>query len=283
MRVAVRVKKKEVTYMELGLQTLASSSSGNCYLVKSEKTNIILDVGIGIKKLNEKLAEVRLGPEEINGVLLTHEHIDHVRSLGALTRKASDVTVYATKGTIGALTEKTPDLAGTEFMPVTGGQPFMVGDIRVVPFNVSHDTAEPVAYAFEKGGRKAAVVTDTGFVSDEIFENIKDADLLVLEANHERNILLYGRYPYPVKHRILSDLGHLSNEAAAECLARMLAEMGGSKIPRVLLAHLSKENNTPQQAMITVRNVLEEAGFYVGKDLELEVADREETGRFLAV
>ncbi len=269
--------------MELGLQTLASSSSGNSYLIKSENTNIILDIGIGIKKLNEKLAEVRLGPEEIRGVLLTHEHIDHVRSLGALTRKSADMTVYATKGTIGAVVGKTSGLGSTRFVPVTGGEDFMVGDIRVIPFNVSHDTAEPVAYAFEKGGRKAAVVTDTGFVSDEIFENIKDADLLVLEANHERNILLYGRYPYPVKHRILSDLGHLSNEAAAECLIRMLTELGGSKVPRVLLAHLSKENNTPQQAMITVRNLLEEAGFYVGKDLELEVVDREETGRFLVV
>ncbi len=280
---ADRIKKREVTYMELGLQTFASSSSGNSYLIKSEKTNIILDIGIGIKKLNEKLAEAQLMPEEISGVLLTHEHIDHVRSLGALTRKSADMIVYATRGTICALTEKTPDLGRTEFMPVTGGQPFVVGDIRVVPFNVSHDTAEPVAYAFEKGGRKAAVVTDTGFVSDEIFDNIKDADLLVLEANHERNILLYGRYPYPVKHRILSDLGHLSNEAAAECLVRMLTGLGGSKVPRIVLAHLSKENNTPQQALITVRNLLEEAGFYVGKDLELEVADREETGRFMMV
>lgn len=280
---ADRIKKREVTYMELGLQTLASSSSGNSYLIKSEKTNIILDIGIGIKKLNEKLAEAQLMPEEISGVLLTHEHIDHVRSLGALTRKSADMIVYATRGTICALTEKTPDLGRTEFMPVTGGQPFVVGDIRVVPFNVSHDTAEPVAYAFEKGGRKAAVVTDTGFVSDEIFDNIKDADLLVLEANHERNILLYGRYPYPVKHRILSDLGHLSNEATAECLVRMLTGLGGSKVPRIVLAHLSKENNTPQQALITVRNLLEEAGFYVGKDLELEVADREETGRFMMV
>lgn len=280
---ADRIKKREVTYMELGLQTLASSSSGNSYLIKSEKTNIILDIGIGIKKLNEKLAEAQLMPEEISGVLLTHEHIDHVRSLGALTRKSADMIVYATRGTICALTEKTPDLGRTEFMPVTGGQPFVVGDIRVVPFNVSHDTAEPVAYAFEKGGRKAAVVTDTGFVSDEIFDNIKDADLLVLEANHERNILLYGRYPYPVKHRILSDLGHLSNEAAAGCLVRMLTGLGGSKVPRIVLAHLSKENNTPQQALITVRNLLEEAGFYVGKDLELEVADREETGRFMMV
>ena len=269
--------------MELGLQTLASSSSGNCYLIKSEKTNIVLDIGIGIKKLNEKLAAATLRLEEISGVLLTHEHIDHVRSLGALIRKASDVTVYATKGTIGAVVEKTSGLGCTRFVPVTGGEDFMVGDIRVIPFNVSHDTAEPVAYAFEKGGRKAAVVTDTGFVSDEIFENIKDADLLVLEANHERNILLYGRYPYAVKHRILSELGHLSNEAAAECLVRMLTELSGGKIPRVLLAHLSKENNTPQQALITVSNMLEEAGFYIGKDLELEVVDREETGRLLVV
>lgn len=269
--------------MELGLQTFASSSSGNSYLVKSETTSIILDIGLGIKKMNEKFAEAALQPAEINGVLLTHEHIDHVRSLGSLVREARDITVYATQGTIDVLTEKTPGLAKAGLTPVKGGTPFTVGDIKVIPFNVSHDTAEPVAYAFEKGGRKAAVVTDTGFISEEIFENIKDTDLLVLEANHERNILLYGRYPYSLKHRILSDLGHLSNEAAAECLIRMLRERDRFRTPRVILAHLSRENNTPQQAFITVKNLLEEAGFYVGKDLELEVADRDETGRLISV
>ena len=269
--------------MELGLQTFASSSSGNSYLIKSENTNIILDMGLGIKKMKEKLQDAEISPDEISAVLLTHEHIDHVRSLGALVRQEGNVAVYATRGTIDALIERNPDLSRALFVPVTGGKAFDVGDIRVMPFNVSHDTAEPVAYAFEKNGHRAAVVTDTGFVSDEIFENIKDADLLVLEANHERNILLYGRYPYNLKHRILSDLGHLSNEAAAECLVRILARLGGKKVPRVLLAHLSKENNTPEQAYIAVKNILEEEGFYVGKDLELEVVDREETGRFLAV
>ena len=148
---------------------------------------------------------------------------------------------------------------------------------------MSHDTAEPVAYTFERNGKKIAVVTDTGYISEEIFENIKDADILVLEANHERNILLMGPYPYTVKHRILGDKGHLSNEAAGQCLVQILDYLQGSKAPLVLLAHLSQENNTPQQALITIRNILEEAGYYVDKDVKMEVVARDSVSRLMAL
>ncbi len=269
--------------MEIGLCTFASSSSGNSYLIKSETTNIILDVGVSARRIYDDLELLKIDFEDIDGILITHEHIDHVRSAHLLAKKASLCTVFLSEGTKAALMEKNTPLIEERTQCVKGGDSFMVGDIKVTAFDVSHDTLEPLAFAFEKGNRKIAVVTDTGYVSEEIYQNIKDADILVLEANHERNILLCGNYPYLVKHRILSDKGHLSNEAAANCIIRILKELDGSKVPMVLLAHLSQENNTPYQAFITVRNMLEEEGYYIGKDIKLEVVERDAMSRIMAL
>ena len=135
----------------------------------------------------------------------------------------------------------------------------------------------------KREGKKIAIVTDTGVVTEEILEAIKGSDLLVMESNHEVNILLYGSYPYNIKRRILSDVGHLSNEAAGNCILGFLKDINGEKIPRVLLAHLSQENNTPQQAYITVKNILEEEDFYVGKDLSLGVVLKDQLSELIYI
>jgi phosphoribosyl 1,2-cyclic phosphodiesterase len=269
--------------MDLGIFTFASSSSGNCYLIRSETTNIMVDVGITGKAISSNLEFISLRAKRLNAFLLTHEHIDHIRGIHMMARHNTMAPFYASEGTINAIIEKEVAVDYDRLVVAKGGWDFMIGDIKVTPFNVSHDTAEPLAYSFERNGEKIAIVTDTGYVSDEIFENIKDADILVLEANHERNILLYGRYPYNVKHRILGDKGHLSNEAAGQCLVRMLQYLDGKKAPLVLLAHLSQENNTPEQAQITIRNILEEAGYYVGKDLKMEVVEKNAVSRLMAL
>ena len=267
--------------MILGFSTLASSSSGNCYYIKSETTSILVDVGISAAQIVKRLDALEASAQEIAGVFLTHEHVDHVKSVSAFHKKAPQAWFIASQGTAAGLEEKVRAAIEPQLMIVAPGccdgsqcRDLMIGDIEVHAFCLSHDAAEPTAYTFSKDGRKIAIVTDTGIVTEEIYEALKDADLLVLEANHEENILLYGRYPYSVKRRILSDEGHLSNEAAGRCLARMLRERreaGETRVPRVLLAHLSRENNTPQQAFLTVRNVLEEEDFYVGKDLKIDV------------
>lgn len=264
--------------MTLGFCSFASSSSGNCYLIKSETTSLLVDVGISAAQIVKHLANLEMEPGEIDGVLLTHEHIDHVKSVSAFHKKAPAAHFIASEGTARALDEKVQAAIAPCLTTLEGSGQFLIGDILVTHFGLSHDAAQPMAYAFEKDGKKVAIVTDTGVVTDEIFETIADADILVLEANHEENILLYGRYPYSVKRRILSDKGHLSNEAAGKCLARILQRLqqpagagAACKVPRVYLAHLSRENNTPQQAYLTVRNVLEEEDFYIGKDLNVEV------------
>lgn len=265
--------------MTLQFCSFASSSSGNCYLVRSENTTLLVDVGIAGKHVLSGLEAKGVQLEDVQGILLTHEHVDHVKSLRMISKKAVNAGVYASKGTLSQVCDKISD---DVMYPVQAQTPFAVGDIEVRPFRISHDAAEPMSYSFCKNGRQITIVTDTGYISEEVFDQIKEADLLVLEANHEVNILKMGAYPYSLKRRILGDEGHLSNEAAGKCLCEMLKyrkAQGQNEVPKVVLAHLSKENNTPSQAYLTIRNVLFEEDYYIDKDLELDVALREELGK----
>lgn len=268
--------------MNLAICSLASSSSGNCHLIKSEKTNIILDCGISVSKIAKDLKDLELSVQDIDAILITHEHSDHIKGLKTLMKKAPNAKVYMTDGTRNEILKK-GELEESRILSVFPGETFEVEEISVFPIKISHDTPDPVAYSFRKDGKQVSVVTDTGYVTEEIYSGIKDSDILVMESNHERNILLAGSYPYQIKYRILSDEGHLSNEVCAKTILRLLKELNGNKIPRVVLAHLSKENNTPQQAMITVRNILEEEGFYIGKDVEISIANRDERGELLTL
>lgn len=257
--------------MTLGFCSFASSSSGNCYLIKSEKTNVLVDVGISAAQISRSLKLLGLHDRQISGVFLTHEHIDHVKSVSAFHKKAPEARFIASRGTIGALKEKTIQPLKECITFVEETDDISIGDLKIQYFHLSHDAADPIAYTFEKDDKKISIVTDTGCITEEIFRAISGSDILVIEANHEENILLYGRYPYNVKRRILSDKGHLSNETTGRCLCRFLKDLNGEKVPKVFLAHLSKENNTPQQAFLTVQNILEEEEFYIGKDLKMEV------------
>ncbi|MGC2873474.1 MBL fold metallo-hydrolase [Ihubacter sp. mB4P-1] len=278
--------------MSLKFSSFASGSSGNSYLVKSENTTLLVDVGITGKRIFAALAEKNIDPAGLDGILITHEHIDHVRSLRMIAKKATKARVYASGGTLDAVGGSIA--SGQEYV-VRSGEPCDIGDIRVIPFDLSHDAAEPKGYTFISGGRRLTIVTDTGCISPEIEEHITAADLLVLEANHEVNILKMGSYPYNLKRRILGDRGHLSNETAGEILCGMLrarhqrasvegeANVLASGVPKVVLAHLSRENNTPGQAYLTIRNILFEADFYIDKDLTLAIADRDEAGPLMEV
>lgn len=269
--------------MNLGFCPLASSSSGNSYLIKSERTNILVDIGISGQKIYENLAILQLRPSSINGIMITHEHGDHVRCVGPFLRQSPHARFFATSGTIERMEEKVAKIPSENLVAIEKDETFMVGDIEVGTFEVSHDAAEPIAYYFRRNGKKIAILTDTGKTTDRIDEAIRDADILVIEANHEVNILLYGNYPYSIKHRILSEKGHLSNEVAGECICRFMKNQTNPKVPYVFLAHLSKENNTPQQALITVRNILEEEGFYAGRHLRLGVIDQKEMGDLVVI
>ncbi|MCI5687571.1 MBL fold metallo-hydrolase [Anaerovoracaceae bacterium 42-11] len=263
--------------------SFASGSSGNCYMARSESTTILIDVGITGKRILEGLATHDMAAEDVDGILVTHEHTDHVKSLKMLSKKATSAKVYGSAGTLSAVMEK---IEGDKARAIGASERLQIGDITVLPFGISHDAAEPLGYSLIHQGRQVTIVTDTGYISEEIFAQIVKADLLVLEANHEVNILKMGAYPYYLKRRILGDEGHLSNEAAGECLCKMLRERqekGCMEMPQVVLAHLSRENNTPEQAYLTIRNILFEKDFYIDKDLMLDIAKRDQIGKEMEI
>lgn len=258
--------------MAFSFCSFSSGSSGNCYLVRSDNTALLVDVGISGKKIIEGLSATETPEELVKGVLVTHEHIDHVKSLRVISKKLPGAKTYANSGTWTQIEENVPDAQRQVFIT---GEMFSIGDIKVKPFHISHDAVEPVGFSFYAEGKQISIVTDTGYITDEIFTEMKQADILALEANHDENMLKVGRYPWNVKQRILGNKGHLSNVAAGKCLCRLLDECC-NKPRRVLLAHLSRENNFPEMAYQTIKNVLEESEYYLGKQLQLNTMMKDE-------
>lgn len=261
--------------------SISSGSKGNCYFVKAGETVLLIDAGISGKKIFEGLKAVGVSPEEVDGVLITHEHSDHVKGVKMVCKKSEKALVYANQATWDKFVdEKFKD----RHRVINTNEKFYINDIEIMPFSIHHDAVEPVGYSITYKDRKLSVVTDTGHISDEIYEEIKDADLLVLESNHEVNVLKMCSYPYKTKMRILGDYGHLSNVAAAQCLCDILEdECNKQQCKTVLLAHLSKENNTPGMAKLAMKNILEERGLLSSEKVNLEVITQDKQSEIYTV
>ena len=257
--------------------SIASGSSGNCIYAGTETTHVLIDAGISTKRIEKGLCDVGVKPSELSAICITHEHSDHISGLATLTKQLS-LPVYTSRGTGLQLCYRIAFLEDVihTFRP---GESFEVGGLGVESFPTPHDTVESVGYAVTGCGRKAAVVTDLGYVTQEVWDGVQGADLLVAEANHEVEWVQSGPYPYFLKQRILGERGHLSNDAGAVLACSAVA--GGART--VVLAHLSAENNTPARAYDTVCAALERAGAAVGGDVVLEVAPRSELGKRYAV
>ena len=266
--------------MSIQVISIGSSSSGNSYLIQAAGRVILLDVGLTAKRITEAITGAGLTPEDVDAVLVTHEHIDHVKSVRAISRKSSNAVFYATRGTV----EGTANFA---YVPeerlriVRAGDEIILpgtdADVTIGVFPLSHDAREPVGYTVSCKGCKLAVVTDTGIITDEIYDAISDADKLVFESNHDEGLLMYGEYPYHVKVRIKSDHGHLSNAYAGGVLARILSDRSASTKPLdILLAHLSFHNNAPYYARNTIEPVLKENGFEKDVHYTLSIAAKDE-------
>jgi len=256
--------------MNLGICSLASGSNGNCYLVKSNTTAILVDAGISAKKTALGLENCQRKLEDISGILLTHEHSDHTLGIPTLL-KYDNIKLYVNRRTFTLLGV---DSFKEKAVFFETGDSFSIGDINISSFRNSHDAADPTGFRFEKDGSVITLVTDTGFVTEEAIKNMEDANLLVLESNHDENILKVGKYPWFLKQRILGEKGHLSNDAAAAALLRILIGKEEIKLKTVLLAHLSAENNFPEMALTTVSNILDAACPDVAKDIKVEVLPR---------
>jgi len=238
--------------------------------VSNGRTNILVDAGISFSRLKKSLATLDLKVEDLNGVVITHEHSDHVCGLNLLK---DHTTVYAHELTAKAIEEKRKiKLENLADVP-TYELGFEVGDIFVVPFRLPHDAAYPLGYSFYNNGQKICVATDIGHITQGIVKNLSGSNILLLEANHDVDMLKNGCYAEVLKRRILGDNGHLSNENSARVVANILSQ----KLERVILGHLSQENNLAELAYSAVASGVNNAGAKAGKDVIIEVATQHQS------
>ncbi len=231
---------------------LASGSSGNCYLLESEGTRLLVEAGRPIREIQRSLAGCGVEPSDLDAILLTHAHGDHSRSARELS-DAFQIPIYASVGTLGCETLRDSTLG----RPLEDGRPTTIGEVEVRPFAVPHDCFEPMAFRFETQTGSACIATDLGFVPMSVQRQLGSLDLLVLEANYDPLLLETGRYPSFLKRRVAGRHGHLSNGDAAEAVSAC-----GDRVPRqVWLAHISENNNTPKHALEAVKGVLGRRGF----------------------
>lgn len=246
--------------------TIASSSRGNCVYIGTENTRILVDAGLSGKKIESGLAELGLTGEDIDAVFVTHEHNDHVDGVGVLSRRF-DIPVYATEGTWRDMPAKVGAIREKNKKAVYEGEYCIINDISLCPFAIPHDAAQPVGYRINAFGRNITVATDIGHITDKIIKNASDCDLLLLESNHDVQMVYDGVYPPALKQRVLSDYGHLSNVNCANVLNRVIS----SRLKYAILGHLSGENNTPRLAFDTVSGMLNDEGVAIGDDGDINM------------
>ena len=243
---------------------LASGSSGNSFYLETPQKRILVDAGLSGKKITSLLAEIDRNPEDLDAILVTHEHKDHIHGVGVLARKYN-LDVYANQETWNAMDAALGKLDTAQKHIFRMGEMKTFGDIDIESFGVSHDAAAPQFYRFMKDNKSFVMLTDTGYVSDRMAGIIENADGYLIESNHDVEILRSGAYPWSLKQRILSDHGHLSNEDGAQTMIRTL----GNKTKKIYLGHLSKENNIKELAHMTMVNQLAQADLGVGVDFQV--------------
>lgn len=246
--------------MSLKLVSLASGSKGNATLIMSNTTAILVDAGVSCRRIAQELAPFGLTPKMIDGIVITHEHSDHIKGLEKLCEYTK---IYAHPFTMRAICDRMNIKNAVDIADFECG--FTIGDIGVFPFRIPHDAAYPMGYTFECQGARCSVATDIGVPTRGIIRNIKDSQVVLLESNHDLAMLKNGVYPQYLKDRILSDKGHLSNVATAR-IATILSS--DSCVKQLLLGHISENNNTEQLAYDTVNNALKECD----SDIELYIA-----------
>lgn len=257
---------------------LASGSSGNSLFIETEKKKILVDAGLSGKKITSLLAEVNRKPEELDAILVTHEHRDHIHGVGVLARKYK-LDIYANEKTWDAMDSMIGAIAIEQKHIFEMGKVLTFGDMDIESFGVSHDAAAPQFYRFYKENRSFVTLTDTGYCSDYIRGTIKNADAYLVESNHDIEMLRMGPYPWNLKQRILGDQGHLSNEDGA----LVMADIIGDQTKRIYLGHLSKENNMKELAHMTMENTLFEQGFDVGRAFSIYDTDPDSATELFAI
>ena len=263
------------------LCSIASGSSGNCIYVGTDATHLLIDAGISGKRTESGLNSIGKSLKSMDGILITHEHSDHICGLGVLSRKYG-IPVYATAKTIEAIknTASVGMINPELFIPIKADESFCIKDMIINPMHTSHDAADPVAYRFKYGNKKMAIATDLGTYNEYTVECLKGMDYLFIEANHDVNMLQVGPYSYSLKQRILGDRGHLSNELSGRLLKKIIHD----NLQGIVLGHLSKDNNIPELAYETVRVELTMGSDIYNKcNCPITVAKRDEVSPLIKI
>lgn len=248
--------------------SLYSGSSGNSLYVESNKTKLLVDCGESAKKIINSLSDIDVDIEKIDGILVTHEHIDHVKSLGTLSKKY-DIPIYTNLETLKAMPDQINKIKPENIHIFDFSKDFEIGDLQIHPFSIPHDAANPCAFNILYNDKKMSIATDIGHITPEIINNLEKSCFMLLEANYDPNILKCSPYPYHLKERISGPLGHLSNNMAGQTISHLI----DSGLKNVMLGHLSKENNFPELAYKTVMEEIIENN-YPEKSIKLNVATR---------
>ena len=252
---------------------VTSGSSGNCIYIGSDAHSVLIDAGVSGRRIEAGLNTIDQTTGDIDGLLITHEHADHIKGVGVLARRFG-IPIYTTEGTAKAMSERVSlgKIPEGRIHIIREDEPFSVGDLTVTAFAVSHDAAQPVGFRVESGGKSCAVATDMGEYTEYTLGHLQELDVLLLEANHDLHMLQAGPYPYYLKRRIMGEKGHLSNDDAGRMLCRLLHD----DIRHVYLGHLSRENNYEALAFETVSQEVTLGDCpYRASDFEITIAHRD--------
>lgn len=253
---------------------LFSGSSGNSTFIQTDNTKILIDAGVSCTKISKALETLGVSINEINAILITHEHSDHTKGLTTISKKYG-TPIFATKKTWSQMTSlNINETHKNTFKPFCD---FEIGDVLVHPFSIPHDAIDPCGFSLLSDNKKVTVATDIGHIEENLVNEMIGSDILLIESNYDKNTLRYGTYPYFLKQRIASDVGHLSNENTGE-LVKRLYESG---VTNFILGHLSKENNFPELAYQTVLNELKSSSLDV--PFNLSVAGRDTIDQVLEI
>jgi len=264
--------------MPLAFCPLFSGSSGNAIYVSSGDVRLLVDAGVSGLRTKQALLSIGVSPEQLTAILVTHEHADHTMGVGVLSRRYN-LPVYATGATWRAMLARVGAIEPRNVREFQSGSDFFIGDMGVVPFSIPHDAADPVGFCFETRGLKASVATDLGYIREDWLSCVSGSDILLLESNHDVDMLRAGPYPYDLKHRILSRKGHLSNDDAGRAAVKLAAR----GVRHFMLGHLSAENNFPELALETVCAALRDEGIVPGEDIRVELTWRDRVSSLYVV
>lgn len=256
----------------LNFCSLYSGSSGNSLLVETENSKILIDAGVSSKKIETALYNLEIDPSTIDGILITHEHSDHVQGLGTFAKKF-DLPVFVNQKTLDAMPKQKEKIDNKNIKKFKIEEKFEIKDLKIKPFSIPHDAANPCGFNIFKDNKKISIATDIGHMTNGILKNLEDSIFVLLESNYDPEVLKFSRYPYILKTRIAGPTGHLPNETAGKTISHLL----NSGLQQALLGHLSKESNFPELAYKTVMEEII-ANNYNENSLKLSVASRDIPG-----